>query len=260
MFKTINDVPAAISEFYVERIESEQVFDESGEPVLAEETYTYMDEEGVEQTGTKQVPTYEDVAYVDLVQRGQSVSWDKVDSIIAKHQGKKPTVVDKFISLAQSTDKWSFHDSYLEWMEACAEIELYNATEQLDEEGNPITFEPRELPSEPVFIAHDVKPLQVADAKIVRDSGRYAPIEVEGMSFDVDEKAYENIKGAITSWDILVQDLTLTDIGLVDGSQMLWTLSDNTTAWVTKELLETVVGAVSVRAGLLQAQYMEVKA
>lgn len=259
MFEQITDVPVALAEFYSENVVSEQVLDEAGEPVLAQEQYTYLDEEGVEQTGTKLVPTYEDVAYVVLAPRPQSVSWDKVNQIIEKHQGKRPDVVAKFTELAQATDKWRFHDEYLDWMNDCIEVDNYNSTDQLDEDGEIIIFEQKEYPEEPTFIPHDIKPLQLVEAKAVRDEGRYAPITVDDLTFDADPKAYDNMKGAVGSWDILVQDLQLTDIGLVDGSQMLWTLADNSTAFVTKDVLERVLAGVSIRAGLLQAQYMQSK-
>ena len=260
MFDKLEDVPEVIKEFYLEQTISEQQF-KDGEPVLVEESFTYLDEDEVEQLGINLVPVFEDNVYVVMQPRPQSVSWQQVESIIELHKGTKDDVVNMFVVLAESTDKWAFHDNYIAWLKACAEVDLYNATEQLDDEGEVTQFEPRTYTDAPVMpdSSIKVKQCQVVGAKYKRDTGRYSPITVDGLTFDADVKAYENIKGSVDNWEILINDTGLLAIGLVDGSQMLWTLEDNSQDWVTKELLQKVLGAVSVRAGLLQAQYTGVK-
>ena len=255
MFELITDVPSELSQFYTEELRNEL----SGESIRV--GYTYLDEEGNELTGTRMEPEYVENAYVVMLPKGQMVSWEKVEQIIEKHQGNKDAVVGKFIDLAVATDNWNFHADYINWLkkEPDGDAAKYLV---IDEESTYFDQESLDadrqywLESEPVMIAGDGGKLAlIRNAKFKRDVGRYAPITVDGKTFDADQLAYENMKGTVDSWDTLVCDETLLAAGLVDGSTMLWTLEDNTVTSVTKEVLQSVLGAVSVRAGLLQAQY-----
>jgi hypothetical protein len=91
--------------------------------------------------------------------------------------------------------------------------------------------------------------------KVVRNEGRYAPITVQGMTFDCDPESYKNIEGAVQSWGTLIADPQLISLGVVQGESMYWTLEDNSTVLLTKAILEEVVVSMSVRASLLHATY-----
>lgn len=149
-FDTLNDVPEEIKEFYVERTVSEVVLSEGGEPTYAQESYTYLDDDGEEQAGVRSVPIYQDVTYLDELSLNQSVSWEKVTEIIAKHAGKADDIVRAFINMAIQTELYGFKGEYLSWCDNNAEVDLHNATPQYDEEGNAIEFTPREYEAEPI--------------------------------------------------------------------------------------------------------------
>ena len=110
MFDLITDVPNAILDFYHEEIRSEP----TGNQIP--ETYTYVDENGDTQTGTRMVDEYADVTYVVENTRCQGVSFSQVDNIIELRAGTLPNVVDSFIGFALETEDWEFHDSYLEYL------------------------------------------------------------------------------------------------------------------------------------------------
>lgn len=91
--------------------------------------------------------------------------------------------------------------------------------------------------------------------KTIRNMGRYAPITVQGMTFDCDPESYKNIEGAVQSWDTLITDPQLISLGVVQGDKMYWTLEDNSTVLVTKAILAEVVASMTVRASLLHVAY-----
>ncbi|MCA2497776.1 DUF4376 domain-containing protein [Vibrio sp. 2175-1] len=244
-FQTISDVPAAIAEFYVEDVRSEPTGN------MIEEEYTYLDENEAEQTGTRQVPEYADVTYVVQIEFGEVKSWSDVDRVIGL--GKAQSVIERFVSLAVNGDKKQFHDSYVSWLEACAEVDKYNA-ELAD--GEPAI----DYPEEPIYTATDTSAYLMQVAKSARDSGRYAPITVDGLTYDATQEAYDNLQGVVSSWEIMIADQALIDAGIVVDGQMYWTLADNSNVLVTKVMLEAVVTAIRVRAGLLHAQYQADKA
>ncbi len=110
MFDLITDVPNKILEFYHEEVRSEP----TGNQIP--ETYTYVDENGDTQTGTRMVDEYADVTYVVENTRCQPVSFSQVDNIIELRAGTLPDVVDTFIGFALETKDWEYHDSYLEYL------------------------------------------------------------------------------------------------------------------------------------------------
>jgi len=110
MFDLITDVPNAILDFYHEEVRSEP----TGNQIP--ETYTYVDENGDTQTGTRMVDEYADVTYVVENTRCQVVSFSQVDNIIELRAGTLPDVVDTFIGFALETKDWEYHDSYLEYL------------------------------------------------------------------------------------------------------------------------------------------------
>ena len=248
MFKLITDVPAPILEFFVEEIRTEL----TGSQV--EQSFTYLDENMVEQTGIRMVNQYIDNAYVVLLDRGQSVSWEQVQNVTEKHAGKRDNVIDTFISLAMVTDTWEFFDEYTLWLEACEVVELYNSTEQFDSEGEPITFEPVELPTEPLHVVsskHDMA--RLFNAKLKRNAGHYDFITLDTLVFDADPVSYEKMKGTLLSWD------ALNTAGVIEEDKILWTLADNTNALLTQNQLMQVIDLIAVRAAVLQSNYEKAK-
>lgn len=239
-FQTISDVPAVLAEFYVEDVRSEPTGN------MIDEEYTYIDENEVEQTGTRSVPEYADVTYVVQVELGETKSWDDVERVIAL--SKPQAVVERFVELAVNGDKVRFRDSYLEWMEECAEVDEYNASLV---DGQVA----REYSVEPTYTATDTSVYLMQVAKSARDTGRYAPITVDGLTYDATQEAYDNLQGVVNSWEVMIADQVLIDAGMVVDGQMYWTLADNSNVLVTKAMLEAVVTAIRVRAGLLHAQY-----
>ncbi|CAH0531835.1 hypothetical protein CTH30272_04083 [Allocatenococcus thiocycli] len=245
MFELISDVPAAIAEFYKEEIRNEPTGN------MIDEEYTYIDENEVEQTGTRSVPEYADVTYVVQVELGETKGWGDVERVISLNRPQ--TVIEKFVSLAVTGDKVQFRDAYLEWMDGCAKVDEYNASLVADEEGN--MPESRVYSDEPTYIATDTGVYLTQVAKGERDTGRYAPITVDGLTYDATQEAYDNLQGMVNSWEIMIADQALIDAGLVVDGQMYWTLADNSNVPVTKEMLAAVVNAIRLRAGLLHAQY-----
>ena len=270
MFEKIEDVPEAIAEFYTEEIRNEP----TGE--MVREEYEYIDEDGEKQTGTRLVPEMVDNVYVVKHVVSQSVSWDKVAQIIDLHKGTKDAVVGAFIDLAIMTDSWAFHDEYLEWYMAKPD-----APERArDDEGQFIPDDP-DTPENEAWVGgkthaelleawQNIEPIRIfsdankkyavaRNAKYRRDVGRYAPITVDGLTYDADETAYANIQGSVNNWDTLVNDETLLAKGLVRDGTMLWTLADDSHTFVTKDQLEAVLSSLTLRAALLHVEYTESK-
>lgn len=248
-FETIEQVPAPIAEYYTTEVVSEPTGN------MIEEEYTYLDDDNVEQTGTRQVPEYADVTYVVLIDFGETKSWTDVSRVVSLRKPKD--VIDTFIACAIAGDKKAFHDAYIAWLDECVEVDAYNTSRVEDEEGmlSPI----RPYPQEPVYVATDAEQYLLKAAKDDRDMGRYAPITVDGLTYDATQEAYDNLQGVVSSWEIMIADQTLIDAGMVVDGEMYWTLADNSNALVTKAMLETVVTAIRVRAGLLHAQYQAEK-
>lgn len=257
----VTNLPVEIQPFYQDEYRSELIVDENGEPVLVEESNTYLDEDGTERSVSRNVMQYEPVAYVVMTSRPQHVTWEKVNQVIDKHAGARNEVVESFIELAAQTERWAFHDLFLTYLVEYERVDEYNNTEQLDPLlKTPIEFEPREYPVKPIFVeSGNAAAARVTNAKYKRDVGRYAPITVDGLTFDADEKAYENITGTISNWESLLNDSQLIERGLVSDDKMIWTLHDNTQVSVDKSQLERVASALSVRAALLHVEYVQQK-
>ena len=181
-FDLITDVPEAIADFYQEEVRNEA----TGE--YTSETYGYeaFDNDGelITQTGTRQVAEYVDNIYVVQKTRCQPVSWDKVISLIEKHAGNKDQVIDTFIGFAIETASWEFCDSYIDWLDECAEVDTYNETEQLGEEGTAIEFTPQEYPEEPQLVNTTLAQWKLANYNVLRRAA-YGSYESQlEMQFD----------------------------------------------------------------------------
>lgn len=263
-YENIQDVPAEIAEFY----SITTVSTPTGGMVTEE--YTYLDENNEEQTGSRLVPEMATITSVVANPRGQQYTWESVDTLIRKHGGGKDSAINQFISFATGADNWEYHDNYLTWL--ALEPTLESSEFVIPEDGvDPAEWLYDESSyNDALVVWQDQKPVRVDpsiraeeayiyNAKIQRDLNRYAPIDSGGNLFDADALAYENMKGTVASWEGLVSSQELLASGLVDGTKMAWTLADNSVVWVTKQDLEAVILAVSVRAGMLQAGYVAAK-
>lgn len=249
---TLESVPAILRDFYQIELRSEL----TGNQV--EEEYTYLDENNDTQTGTRLVDEYHDVSYIVMKLRHDLKSWNFVEKVSNTNPEFKAYCIEK----ASEAEYWQFHDRYLEWLtqEPNPDDEKYL---ELDADDNPIcdyNAESEQWQSlEPAYTATDTSVYLMQVAKSARDTGRYAPIAVDGLTYDATQEAYDNLQGMVSSWEIMIADQTLIDAGLVVDGQMYWTLADNSNTLVTKETLQAVVTAIRVRAGLLHAQYQSDK-
>lgn len=175
---TLLDVPEKIREFYHEQTKNEQVFEEDGiTPVLSPEPYTYTDENGIEQTRTKMVPVYQDNTYIVENKRHDLKSWKEVKAVINNVKGKKDEFVDYCIEKAILTDKWKFHDEWVEWKGKLTELEEEQASyiEPIQEEidNGAVVIDYAALISEhsakePVITTETVDNWKIANYAILR--------------------------------------------------------------------------------------------
>ena len=151
MYTLLTEVPSVIAEFYEEVVKSEA----TGNTVA--EAYTYMDEEGAEQSGERQVAEYADVTYVEQVARPETKSTADLERVIAL--GKPKAVQDSFSAMVALGEQWAFFDAYTEFLADTLAVEEFNAdlpVVSTDEEGVETLAEPKELPTAPVKpVAYD---------------------------------------------------------------------------------------------------------
>lgn len=117
MYGKLTDVPVEIQDFYEEEIRNESTGN------MIDEEYTYIDENGDEQTGHRQVPEYADNIYVVEKPRNDLKFWEETEACIINAQGKKDNVVDYFIQKLIENDKWTFHDKWNIWNNELIEIQ-----------------------------------------------------------------------------------------------------------------------------------------
>lgn len=240
MFQALNDVPDPIQEFYVETVVQ----------VPTGNYYTeHYYEDGVRKS--REVEYLRDEIQVITNFSDDLKSWDEVSNVVSL--GKPRSVIDTFIQGAIENDKKTFHDAYIAWMVESDEVFEYNNSRVPDEEG--IIPPSRNFPLEPIYVPTDADKYLLEVAKGDRDTGRYAPITVDGLTYDATQEAYDNLQGMVNSWETMIADQALIDAGLVVDGRMYWTLADNSNVLVAKEMLAAVVNAIRLRAGLLHAQY-----
>ena len=92
----------------------------------------------------------------------------------------------------------------------------------------------------------EVKTAKIASLKADRDRLEVEDIEVDGNTFDYDEKARERINNAI----IALQ---------ASGTSIHWTLADHQSTEVTAEDLIKVVSAVAIRSNAFHVAYRKAK-
>lgn len=143
MFNTINDVPGLIRDFYEIYYTTELVFDDDQNPVMVDEQYTYIDENGAEQTGTRQVQDTEQVEQVRKKVPGEFKSYSDIETLALKLNGSNDELIRSYISMHSELVRWSFHDDYLDWHVKKEEIEaLETLTDPSHESGYKNGFTP----------------------------------------------------------------------------------------------------------------------
>ena len=98
----------------------------------------------------------------------------------------------------------------------------------------------------PLPTLDEVKAAKIVSLKAERDRLEVEDIEVDGHTFDYDEKARERINNAI----IALQ---------ASGASIHWTLADHQSVEVTAEDLIKVVSAVAIRSNALHVAYRKAK-
>lgn len=149
MFETLFEIPEPIRNYYEEVYESEL----TGE--MIEEPYTYEDDEGSMQTGTKLVPEYHDVLYIRLKSFGETQ-----DQVVKVLEMNKPLeIVNKFLGFVNNKIHQDFHTFYYDWYcskpgeldpkyfdeEGLFLVEQYNEDLANHSSNEPILPEPKTL-------------------------------------------------------------------------------------------------------------------
>jgi len=235
------DLPEPIQPFYVDELSSEPLLDENGEPVMKEEEYEYIDEEGNLVIGTRLVPEYHDVNYTVEKPRNDLKGWDFWK--LAKKYEVKIYGIEK----ACEAEQWQFHDSYIDWLkeEPQEDDEKYLLQ---DEEGNFLySFEEDHsqwLTKEPVNEATDpatvIAPFHEELAKVERDETISSNILVHEVYWQVDKAGRDNMQNTI--------DHALRNQLPVE-TQCNWILADNSIIETTYPELQAVLDAYTVRMG-----------
>ncbi|EMI4329308.1 hypothetical protein V6465_003476 [Vibrio cholerae] len=116
IFDNLEEVPLAIRAFYKIEHESIAKVDENGSPVFTDSSFTWTDENGVEQTSLERIQVFEEVDVVCEINRSEIKGWDDVELVITKHKGERDDLIALFVDLASSAEQWQFHDEYLAWL------------------------------------------------------------------------------------------------------------------------------------------------
>lgn len=263
----VEDLPIQIQPFYIDEVRSEPLLDKDGEQVMKEEPYEYIDENGDTQTGTRPIPAFHNVNYTVEKPRWDLKSWDYVEQA-RNYKAKKHGILK-----ACESEQWQYHDEFVEWyfrpepVRARDEFGEYipdDPDTEVDESWvDGFTPEMYEAQLEPIDNSTDpavkIHELDIAEAKMERDVGQYAPITVGVNTYDADIVSYKKMTGSIGSWDTLVNDAALIEAGAVLDGKLIWVLEDDSMVPLTKVELQEVIDAIAVRTAILQAQYSAVK-
>lgn len=115
MFLTLEEVPAPLVAFYKEQTLLELQLNEDGSPQMVEESFSYEDENGIGQTGTRWVPLYLPVVRVVKIPRTEGKSIDDVWFAARLHKGTRDDLLKSFLGMVNAETAETFHDDYLEW-------------------------------------------------------------------------------------------------------------------------------------------------
>ena len=257
----VANLPSSIQPFYIDELRSEP----TGE--MVREEYEYYDEDGNLQIGTHLVPEYHDVNYTVEKPRWDLKEWRYVE-LAKTYEAKKHGIYK-----ACEAEEWQYHDKFVEWYFRPEPVRARNEdgtligdnpeTPENEAWENGFTPEMYDAQLEPVNNATNPEPkireLDIEMAKVQRDTGQYAPITVDGNTYDADSVSYKKMNGSLGSWETLVNDAELIAAGAVVDSKLVWVLEDDSKVAITKVQLQSVVDAIAIRTAILQAQYSEVK-
>ena len=232
-YNTLLEVPVEIREFYEEVTVSER----TGEQVS--ETFTYTEEEGVEQSGSRLVSEYADVLYIKELPTPETKSKADLERVISL--SKPSRVIDAFVAMVAAGEQLEWFNEYKDYLVAVQErLELIaNYVPELDEDGVEIPLEePDELvaPTRPVIqdlVAMKAKRDNAAALASFKSSRQVlidnAVVDANGFQFDADEISIGRMASAI-----------LAAIAEEDTFSMSWSLADTSTGVMTDVTLADV--------------------
>lgn len=152
----MNEVPAVLRDFYKEDTRSEQLFNKDGAPVLIDESYTYLDENNLEQKGTRKVPIYKDNLYIVEQTITEIKSLDDVWRVAKLHKGKHDDIIRLFLGMVNNSTKWDFFEKYNRWLTREAEVLEYNKhLATVNDDGQVVMLPAKEhnkAPNVPAYI------------------------------------------------------------------------------------------------------------
>lgn len=231
MYKDISEVPVNIREFYHEEVRKDPVFNDDGSPVLVEEEYKYIDENGDEQIGMRFVQIYEDNLYVIENSRNDLKTWEDVNNVIRIHKGKKNKVVNHFMKKANENDMWEYHDLFVEWKSILDELKedknnyISPTQEEIDSGVEVIDFDSliaEHESKEPINKDNEekVKEILLEISSLLRDMERLKPIDFKGKkqkirkddTSDLDSKLtqIEKVKSPV-AWTYSSEEVEMLD-------------------------------------------------
>lgn len=234
MFNKLTDVPTEIVEFFQEVTKSEA----TGNTVA--QAYNYQDENDIEQTGSKDVPEYVDVVYVEQIPFGECKPLAALERVIAL--GKSEKVIGMFASCVETNYLKDFLEGYLEYLSAVSEwTEARDSFEPvIDEETQEVSvftlIEPvapnRYTPTvEQIRQPYLSNTFKTARTKVMKK----LTVEVDGIVFDADETSQNRMTRAI--------------IMMGDSDVVPWTVADNSVVNCTSLMLKEAL----YKGGLAQS-------
>lgn len=218
MFETINDVPAPISQYYMEEVRTEP----TGENTPEEYEYEAFDNEGntFMTTGTRYIPEYHDVTYVVLKPFGEIQT--NTANLLIKNAPRE--LVDKFLGFENNGIDKQFHDDYLEWFNS--EVEYSSWVDEEGVESDNADAITQWQQSEPVRPPYKV----LEDFPEYTDYRKLQGIEFEGVMCSATKAdywglgvAFETIKaGLSTNWNFENGSTLLLTPDNIDAFKAVW--------------------------------------
>lgn len=253
---TLDSVPVALRGYYAEETRSEP----TGE--MVSEEYTFVDENGDEQTGIREVPEFHDVTYTVLLPFGETKSWNEVDTVVS--MGKASAVIKQFIKLAINGDHKEFHNSYIQWLSGkpsepvrtrnddgtyvpddleTPESEAYEAG--YTPEMYAVEYAEWEV-TEPSFVVTDTTTYYRTIAKAEREIIKESDIRVGGFMWQVAQADRDNMSETIGYAE-------RNSINVDDTTN--WITADNRIVAVSYKDLQDIKNAYVLRMDSLFKQY-----
>ena len=248
-------IPTKLQSFYSDEVRNEPVLDEEGNPTYVSESFTYTDENGDSQTGSRLVAAYSDVDYIVKNPANDLKSLDDIKRSI--QAGAPSSHITYTINKAIESAGWEYHDAYLEYLanEPQADDEKYLETipdtepeeyvyDYATDHASWVALEPDAWTGS-VSGLDDVK---LDYAKKLRDQLIESNIVVHGVEWQVDViKDEPRIQRAINVAEYSSSDPSTT---------VNWVLADNTIRASTAQDLKDVLSAKAFREEQIFASYV----